>query len=68
MLLDSIIESIQLDPGLRETLLIVLQQLNMLLCIVNSVIDLKMIEADKFQCLGEEFSPLDTFRFVISMF
>ena len=68
MLLDNILNFTALDPKARETLWLVVQQINLLLCLVNDVLDLKLIEADKFITKETLFSPTDTFAFIINMF
>ena len=68
MLLDNILNFATLDPKDRENLWLVIQQINLLLCLVNDVLDLKLIEADKFISKETIFSPADTFTFILNMF
>jgi hypothetical protein len=44
MLLENILSLSQLDTQVRETIWLVVQQINLLLCLVNDVLDLKLIE------------------------
>jgi hypothetical protein len=44
MLLENILSLSQLDAQVRETIWLVVQQINLLLCLVNDVLDLKLIE------------------------
>ena len=43
-------------------------QVNMLLVLVNDVLDLKLIEEDKFVKKIELFSLEETFNFIVKMF
>ena len=47
---------------------IIISQINLLLCLVNDILDLKLIEEDKFLPKNEIFSPRDTFSFITKMF
>ena len=40
----------------------------MLLCLVNDILDLKLIEENKFVSKNELFSPRETFKFITNMF
>ena len=44
MLLENILDFPQLDARVRETIWLVVQQINLLLCLVNDVLDMKLIE------------------------
>ena len=68
MLLDNILNFSQLDPQARETLWLVVQQINLLLCLVNDVLDLKLIESARFVLREIIFSPESIFNFVLNMF
>ena len=68
MLLDNILNFAQLDPQARETLWLVVQQINLLLCLVNDVLDLKLIESARFVLREIIFSPESIFNFVLNMF
>ena len=48
--------------------MIVISQINLLLCLVNDILDLKMIEQGKFLTRKQEFNPLDIFKFIESIF
>ena len=47
---------------------IIISQINMLLCLVNDILDLKLIEENKFVSKQELFSVKDTLDFIINMF
>ena len=47
MILESIIQT-PLSESLRNSIMIVISQINLLLCLVNDILDLKMIEQGKF--------------------
>jgi len=46
----------------------VISQINLLLCLVNDILDLKMIEQNKFIKRIETFRPAQTFKFIIDIF
>ena len=68
MILDNVLGIAWLNKDTRESLWLVVQQLNLLLFLINDVIDLKMIEANRFSAKLEQFSPQDVFCFIMSMF
>ena len=43
MLLEALLQSIK-EESLRQIILMVISQINMLLCLVNDILDIKMIE------------------------
>lgn len=47
---------------------IIISQINLLLCLVNDILDLKLIEENKFVPKNEVFSPRETFNFITKMF
>ena len=48
---------------------LVVSQLNLLLCLVNDVLDIKMIQSQKFQPKVEKFNPVkDVLEFIVAMF
>ena len=49
-------------------ILILISQINLLLCLVNDILDLKMIDEDRFVSRQELFDPTATFKFIISVF
>ena len=52
----------------RRLVKIVISQINLLLCLVNDILDFKLIEEDKFVAKQEIFSPKSTFEFITNMF
>ena len=48
--------------------MVVISQINLLLCLVNDILDIKMIDEDKFIRREEEFCPTETFNFIIQIF
>ena len=40
----------------------------MLLCLVNDILDLKLIEAGKYEPRSEVFDPVSVLNFIIAMF
>jgi len=67
MLLESLLSNI-VDEANRHIILVVIQHINLLLCLVNDLLDLNMIERGIFTRKNEIFSPAESFKFVISMF
>jgi len=47
---------------------IITNQLNLLLCLVNDVLDMKMIEQGIYSTKCEEFNPKDTLNFILTIF
>jgi len=47
---------------------LVISQLNLLLCLVNDVLDMKMIEQGKYEPKLEKFSPQGILKFIVNMF
>ena len=67
MLLETLLDSVVLDSA-RQVILLVISQINLLLCLVNDILDLKMIQQNRFVTRLQEFNPLETFKFVIDIF
>ena len=49
MLLETLLKNKQVSDQARRTIKIVISKFNMLLCLVNNLLDIKMIEQNKFQ-------------------
>ena len=47
---------------------LVISQLNMLLCLVNGVLDIKLIENDRFKARCIKFDPTKALEFVVEIF
>ena len=67
MLLEALLQSIK-EESLRQIILMVISQINMLLCLVNDILDIKMIEQNKFVTRNEQFEPAETFKFIVTIF
>ena len=48
IILDTVLNSLAQQNALRETICIVIAQVNLLLCLVTDILDLKMIEQGQF--------------------
>ena len=48
--------------------MIVISQINLLICLVNDILDMKMIEQGKFVKRDQRFNPLETFKFILNIF
>ena len=68
MFLESLIDIEGLDPYILSTLKLIIMQLSLLLSLVNDVLDLKMIEQDKFDAKLENFNPMHILDFVTAIF
>jgi len=67
MFLEGLLQSTT-DEGTRKILNLIIAQLNLLLCLVNDVLDIKTIEQGKFEQKNSSFVPHDTFEFIMAMF
>lgn len=67
MLLEGMLQTV-FDEALRRVIFIVISQMNLLLCLVNDLLDLKMIEQGLFTDQIAKFKPLETFDFLIDIF
>ena len=67
MLLQSLLQTIS-DKHAQQIIKMVISQINLLLCLVNDILDLKMIELGRFVTRKEAFNPVDVFNFILSMF
>ena len=56
------------DPEQIQVIALITTQLNLLLCLVNDVLDIKLIEAGKFEPKMQRFSPLKILKFIKDMF
>ena len=60
MLLETLLNSVAAEST-RQVILVVIAQMNLLLCLVNDILDLKMIQSNRFVTRQLEFCPTDTF-------
>ena len=67
MLLESLLSRVK-DKVMRDILLTIVSQINLLLCLVNDILDIKMMAEDKFVSRMEYFNPDETFKFIIKIF
>ena len=67
MLLESLLSRI-FDEALQKMITVLISQINLLLCLVNDILDMKMIDEDKFVTRQEAFNPTATFNFILSVF
>ena len=58
----------EMSSAARDIIFIVISQINLLLCLVNDILDLKLIEENKFVAKKELFQPRETFNFITNMF
>ena len=67
MFLEQIIAQI-LNETTRKIIFLIISQLNLLLCLVNDVIDIKMIDQGKYNERIEAFSIESILDFTVAMF
>ena len=53
---------------MRDQIFMLIAQVNMLLCLVTDMLDLKLIEQGKFVKRKETFTVVDIFQFVLGIF
>lgn len=58
----------KLSKSGEKLLKLIIMQINLLLCLVNDILDFKLIEENKFIKKQEIFSPKSTFEFITNMF
>ena len=67
MFLEQLMEK-TLEESVRAVLVLIVMQLNMLLCLVNDVLDIKMISQGNYDSKIEKFNPKSIFDFIVAMF
>ena len=67
MLLESLL-AVAKDESHRQIIRMVISQINLLICLVNDILDLKMLDQNKFEAKITEFNPNETFKFVMNIF
>ena len=68
MFLENLMQ-LRLGEDAMSLINLVVSQLNLLLCLVNDVLDIKMIQSQKFQTKVEKFNPVkDVLEFIVAMF
>ena len=67
MLLESLLRSV-LDEAQKRLIVIVVSQINLLICLVNDILDLKMVQKGQFVPKNEVFSLREAIKFVLSIF
>ena len=67
MFLESLMAE-KLSASGQKLIKLITMQVNLLLCLVNDILDFKLIEENKFVQKQEIFSPEATLQFITSMF
>ena len=67
MILETVLQNLAKE-ALRETICVVISQVNLLLCLVTDMLDLKLLEQGKFVARKETFKIADVFHFVFKIF
>ena len=68
MFLDQILRAKCLNEETRQLLSLIVSQLNLLLCLVNDVLDFKMIKLNRYEPKLCIFDPNKTLNFIEQMF
>ena len=68
MLLENLLSCSSLVDSARETIWLVISQINLLLCVVNDSLDLRLIDQNRFVPKIERFNPSDTFKLILDIF
>ena len=66
MLLESVLKYV--DKSKVSLVFAIVSQVNLLLCLFNDILDLKLIEQGSFVIMKEDFNPLVTFKYVMKIF
>ena len=67
MLLESLLRTI-VDEAQRRIIGIVISQINLLICLVNDILDIKMLQKGKFMTKNQAFSIIETINFIKNVF
>ena len=67
MILESLLSKV-IEETMRNTVLVLIGQINLLLCLVNDILDMKLIDQSAFVSSQEIFNPTDAFKFVLNIF
>lgn len=57
-----------LSESCHKLVLLLISQINLLLCLVNDMLDLKMIEVGRFVQRKEKFEADKVFKFILDIF
>ena len=52
----------------RQVMSIIISQINLIVCLVNDIVDLKRIEEGRFFVQRTNFNPRETLKFVMGIF
>ena len=67
MFLESLLKE-QMSEAANRVIRIIITQINLLLCLVNDILDLKLIEEKKFTPKLALFDPRETLDFIVDLF
>ena len=57
-----------MSEAANRVIRIIITQINLLLCLVNDILDLKLIEEKKFKPKLALFDPRETLDFIVDLF
>ena len=67
MVLENMLQ-FNLEESCHKLVLLLISQINLLLCLVNDMLDLKMIEVGRFVQRKEKFEADKVFKFILDIF
>ena len=67
MVLESMLQ-FSMQEACRRLILLLISQVNLLLCLVNDMLDLKLIEMGEFVSRKEPLQIEKTFKFILDIF
>ena len=68
MFLEQMMQNTKIDQTTRDLIKLIISQLNFLLCMVNDILDMKLIQQDKFNEKVEDFCPTKALEFIVAIF
>ena len=64
--MQSLLKRLYVDSQ-RRLLLMVIAQINLLICILSDIMDCRLIEKGYFKKRRENFNPVESIKFIVSM-
>lgn len=68
MFLDNLLKQQNLPSMYVGVLKLLIAQLNLLLCLVNDILDIKLIQVGKYELKQTKFRPQEALNFIVDMF
>lgn len=67
MILEGLYSKIE-DEAIKRTFMVVISEINLLICLFNDLMDLKLLDSREFSARKEVFDVKSIFEFIITMF